>query len=69
MKIIVKNQEDKEALLAESRYIHDFMIGRHDVKRAKEEMGKHYILGLDSDKAGGLMHFYMNPDMIEIEEK
>ena len=68
MRIIVEDEDRKQTILAESRYVHDFMINRDDVKEAKERMGKHYLMGLDSDKAGMLMHIYMNPDMIEVEE-
>jgi hypothetical protein len=49
MKIIVKSQELKDKLLAESEYIH-------------------WLECIDSDLAGTLMHIYMNPDMIIVEE-
>jgi len=58
MKIIVSTQEQKDILLKESEYIHDTIF---------ECNGE--IYGLDSDKAGVLMHIYMNPDMIIIQEK
>ena len=58
MKIIVESEEEKQKLLEQSEYIHDFMF----------ECGKQWI-GLDSDKAGTLMHLYMAPDTIIVKQK
>lgn len=56
MKIIVESEELKQEILKQSRYIHDFL----------EEVDGKWI-GLDSDKAGILMHLYLNEDMIIVE--
>jgi len=58
MKIIVNTKEEKEKLLKESQYIHDFKF-----------FGTGEIIGLDSDKANTLMHIHMNPDMIIIDDE
>jgi len=55
--------------LDESLYIHNFLINSDDVKEAKKALGKNYIMGLDSDKAGILMHIYGNPDIIEVSSQ
>jgi hypothetical protein len=61
MKIYVDTQEQKDRLLNESEYIHDFA-------ELVEEDGYTKVIGLDSDKAGTLMHIYMNPDMIVVNK-
>ena len=65
MKIIVESEEQKQDLLRQSQYIHDFLINKDDIKG----LGKDWLIGLDSDLAGTLMHLYMSPDIIEILPK
>ncbi len=61
IKIIVDSQEIKDELIAESEYIH-YYVEEGYVTR----FGKKVLFGLDSEKAGMLMHIYMNPDIIEV---
>jgi hypothetical protein len=63
MKIIVKTKELKEELIDQSKYIHDYMY----IKRSRRT-GKSKVYGLDSEKAGILMHIYTNPEIIEVNE-
>jgi hypothetical protein len=63
MKIIVESEELKQEILKQSQYIHDFLINKDDIKG----LGKDWLLGLDSDKAGILMHLYMAPEIIEVQ--
>ena len=67
MKIYVDTQEQKLEILKQSKYIHDFL----EVIKIKTKDGKikEKYIGLDSDKAGTLMHIYMNPDMIIVNNK
>lgn len=67
MKIYVDTEEQKKELLRQSEYIHDFV----EVIKFKTKDGKikEKWIGLDSDKAGTLMHIYMNPDMIIVRQK
>jgi hypothetical protein len=37
--------------------------------KTKDGKIKEKWIGLDSDKAGTLMHIYMNPDMIIVRQK
>ena len=62
MKILVESEELKQEILEQSKYVHDFLIDKDDIKN----LGKNWIIGLDSDKAGILMHLYINPDLIEV---
>jgi hypothetical protein len=62
MEIIVESEELKQRLLEESKYVHDYVY----IKRSRKT-GKETWHGLDSDKAGILMHFYTNPDMIKVK--
>lgn len=62
MKIIVESQELKDELIAQSKYVHDYWF----VRRSRKS-GKLSYAGLDSDKAGILMHIYTNPDMIIVK--
>jgi hypothetical protein len=62
MRIIVGSEELKQEILQQSEYIHDFLINREDIKG----LGKDWLIGLDSDKAGILMHLYMAPQIIEV---
>jgi hypothetical protein len=62
MRIIVGSEELKQEILQQSEYIHDFLINREDIKG----FGKDWLIGLDSDKAGILMHLYMAPQIIEV---
>jgi len=67
VKIYVDTEEQKQDLLRQSEYIHDFM----EVVKFKNKDGKvkEKWISLRADKAGTLMHIYMNPDMIEVEPK
>ena len=65
MKIIVESVEQKQELLKQSKYVHDFLINKNDIK----ELGKNWMIGLESDRAGILMHLYMAPEIIEIQPK
>jgi hypothetical protein len=65
MKIIVESEELKQEILKQSEYLHDFLIIKDDVK----SLGKEWVIGLDSDKAGILMHIYMAPEIIEVVNK
>ena len=64
MKIIVETEEQKQEILKQSEYIHDFLINKDDIK----DLGKDWLIGLDSDKAGILMHLYMAPQIIEVRQ-
>jgi hypothetical protein len=64
MKIIVETEEIKQEILKQSKYIHDFLINKDDIK----DLSKDWLIGLDSDKAGILMHLYMAPQIIEVNE-
>ena len=64
MKIIVESEELKQEILKQSEYIHNFLINKDDVKN----LGKDWMIGLDSDKAGILMHIYMSPQIIEVKQ-
>jgi len=63
MKIIVESEELKQEIIKQSEYIHDFLINKNDIKG----LGKDWLIGLDSDKAGILMHIYMAPQIIEVK--
>lgn len=63
MKIIVETEALKQEILEQSQYIHDFLINKEDIKG----LGRDWLIGLDSDKAGILMHLYMAPQIIEIK--
>jgi hypothetical protein len=65
IKIIVKTEEQKQDLLKQSQYIHDFLVCPGDVK----ELGKNWIIGLDSNEAGTLMHLYTAPHIIEVNSE
>ncbi len=60
MKIIVETEEQKQELINQSEYIHNFLINKDDIKG----LGRNWLIGLDSDKAGTLMHLYLNPEII-----
>lgn len=60
--ILVESEEVKQEILKQSQYVHDFIIDKDDIKN----LGKNWIIGLNSDKAGILMHLYTNPDLIEV---
>ena len=62
MKIIVQSEELKQEIIKQSEYIHNFLINKDDIKG----LGKDWLIGLDSDKAGILMHIYMAPQIIEV---
>lgn len=64
MIILVENQSQKDNLIKQSEYIHDFV----EVVEVQQKSGiiETAYIGLDSDKAGTLMHLYMNPDMIKV---
>lgn len=63
IKIIVDSEELKQDILAQSEYIHYFC----EIIKPGINLKTKYI-GLDSDKAGSLMHLYMCPDMIIVEK-
>ena len=63
MKIIVESEELKQEIIKQSEYIHNFLINKDDIKG----LGKDWLIGLDSDKAGILMHIYMAPQIIEVK--
>jgi hypothetical protein len=65
MKIIVESEEQKQELLRQSEYVHDFLVNKDDIKG----LGKNWLIGLDSDRAGILMHLYMAPEIIEVQTK
>jgi hypothetical protein len=65
MKIIVETEKQKQEILKQSEYIHDFLINEEDVK----SLDKNWLIGLDPDKAGILMHLYMAPEIIEVDPK
>jgi hypothetical protein len=65
IKIIVKTEEQKQDLLKQSQYIHEFLVCPGDVK----ELGKNWIIGLDSNEAGTLMHLYTAPHIIEVNSE
>ena len=67
MEIFVDSEEQKQRLLEESIYIHNFMEPVH--YKNKNGRSKIKWIGLDSDKAGLLMHIYLNPDIIKIKKK
>ena len=67
IKIYVDTEEEKQNLLDQSKYIHDFIeIVKVKTKDGKE---KERWIGLDSNKAGGLMHIYMAPEIIIVRKK
>ena len=63
--VVIDLEKEKQEILKQSKYIHDFLINKDDVKG----LGKDWIIGLDSDKAGTLMHLYMAPQIIEVTTK
>ena len=62
MKIIVQSEELKQEIIKQSEYVHNFLINKDDIKG----LGKDWLIGLDSDKAGILMHIYMASQIIEV---
>ena len=66
IKIYVDTEEEKQELLNESEYIHDFV----EIVKYKTKTGeiKEKWIGLDSDKAGSLMHIYMAPEIIIVRK-
>ena len=64
IKIYVDTEEEKQQLLKESEYIHDFV----EVFKLRNKKGEivEKVIGLDSDKASTLMHIYMNPYIIVV---
>jgi len=66
MKIYVNTEEEKQELLNQSKYIHDFL----EVVKYKNKKGKKKTkwIGLDSNKANTLMHIYMSADIIVVED-
>jgi hypothetical protein len=63
MKIIVESEELKQEIIKQSEYIHNFLINKNDIKGLEKD----WLIGLDSDKAGILMHIYMAPQIIEVK--
>ena len=66
MKIYVDTEEEKQDLIKQSKYIHDFL----EVVKFKTKDGKikERWIGLDSDKCGGLMHIYMAEQIIIVRK-
>lgn len=66
IKIYVDTEEEKQELLNQSKYIHDFV----EIVEYKIETGevKEKWICLDSDKAGSLMHIYMAPEIIIVRK-
>jgi len=66
IKIYVDTEEDKQSLIDQSKYIHDFL----EVVKCKDKDGNpnEKWIGLDSYKAGGLMHIYMAPEIIIVRK-
>lgn len=64
IKIIVDSEETKQDLLKQSEYIHDFVIEAENSNMPRPD----YIMGLDPEKASTLMHIYMNPDLIIVQD-
>ena len=58
-KIVVDSEDDKNELLEAFEYLHDFSV---------KDKNNNYV-GLDSDNIAVnlLMHLYLNPELIEIE--
>ena len=66
IKIYVDTVEEKQELINQSKYIHDFVeIFKYKTKNGKV---KEKWIGLDSDKAGSLMHIYMAPEIITVRK-
>ncbi len=62
IKIYVDTEEEKQDLVKQSKYIHDFVeIIKYKTKSGKT---KYRWVGLDSDKATELMHIYICPEII-----
>lgn len=66
IKIYVDTEKEKQELLNQSKYIHDFV----EIVKYKTKTGevKEKWIGLDSDKAGSLMHIYMAPEIIIVRK-
>ena len=66
IEIYVDTEEEKQELLNQSKYIHDFV----EIVKYKTKTGeiKEKWIGLDSDKAGSLMHIYMAPEIIIVRK-
>ena len=64
--IYVDSEEEKERLLMESEYIHDFA----ERVECYSKNGKKQVkwIGLDSNMAGTLMHLYVAPQIIIVRE-
>jgi hypothetical protein len=62
IKIYVDTEEERQKLLNQSKYIHDFV----EIVKFKTKSGKvkERWIGLDVDKAGTLMHIYTSPEII-----
>lgn len=66
IKIYVDTEEEKQELLNQSDYIHDFVkIIKYKTKNG--EVKEKYI-SLDSDKASALMHIYIAPEIIIVRK-
>lgn len=62
MKIYVSTQEEKDEIIAQSEYVHYFMVQI----RGRKGRAINWK-GLDSDKAGLLMHLYTYPEGIIVD--
>ncbi len=63
LKIIVKDDKERQEMLKASEYLHDFIVGGY-----QKRWGKYESFGLDSDIMGvnWFMHLYTSPECIEI---
>ena len=75
MKIIVKTEELKQEILKQSEKwglkIEERELSleeRYDWFIKTYQSLPRFLIGLDSDKAGILMHLYMTPQIIEVEQ-
>lgn len=67
MRIYVDTEEEKQKLINESLYIHDFY--QRVYYKVNGNKVREKIVSLDSDKAGTLMHIYMAPEIIVVRQK
>ena len=67
MKIYVATKEQKQKLLSESKYIHDFI----ETVRTRGEYGqmKTKVVSLNSNRCNTLMHIHLNPDMVIVQSE
>ncbi|MCK9576708.1 MAG: hypothetical protein WC979_02445 [Candidatus Pacearchaeota archaeon] len=64
LKITVSTEAEKEEILRQSEYVHDFMV--EIPYRTWYGKKKYKYCSLDSRECGTLMHLYMAPEFIEV---